>query len=145
MVKGEDKIQIFGVIDKVCFDVINGEEFLALATRKAEPRVLNRAQISLKEVGRAMPVRNEALKYILYLQEPLPLKLRNGFGTLVSFLKVHYYPGASFSANWLKQMLEQLILEKLFIFFLWNIFTLQKYFFCKSFLRHCRKYFFSLK
>lgn len=132
MVKGEGKIQIFGVIDKVCFDVINGEEFLALTTRKAEPRVLNRAQISLQKVGRAMPVRNEALKYILYLQEPLPLKLRNGFDTLVSFLKVHYYPGASFSANWCKQMLEQLILEKLFIFFCGTYLHFRNIFFAKA-------------
>lgn len=74
MVKGEGKIQVFGVIDKVYFDVINGEEFLAVTTRKAEARVLNRAQISLQEVGRAMPVWNGALRYILYLQKPLPLK-----------------------------------------------------------------------
>lgn len=47
VVKEEGKIQIFGVNDKVYFAVINGEEFLALTTRKAEPRVLNSAQTSL--------------------------------------------------------------------------------------------------
>jgi len=42
--KGESKIQIFRVNDKVYFDVINREEFLARTTRKAEARVLNSAQ-----------------------------------------------------------------------------------------------------
>lgn len=56
MVKEEGIIQIFGVNDKVYFDAINGEEFLALTTRKAEPGVLNSAQTSQSEVSRAMPV-----------------------------------------------------------------------------------------
>lgn len=56
VVKEEGIIQIFGVNDKVYFDAINGEEFLALTTRKAEPGVLNSAQTSQSEVSRAMPV-----------------------------------------------------------------------------------------
>lgn len=42
MVKKQSKIN-FGFNDKVYLDLINGEEFLALTTRKAELRVLNGA------------------------------------------------------------------------------------------------------
>lgn len=55
MVK-EGKMQIFGVNDKLHFNVVNGQ--ISSSIRKSELRVLNSAQTSLKEVSRTIPVFN---------------------------------------------------------------------------------------